>query len=252
MTADGSDPGLQAPAWTKGATQRQALLRGARRAFGSLPAFVVFATAIGFGALARDAGFDLWQTLFIAATIFALPGQVVLVQQAAAGATLLAAALAVMLTSVRFLPMTVALLPWLRDGSRQRTKEYLLSHFMAITVWLESRRWLPVLPPNLRMPFFAGFALMIYVGNTSAAVIGYVVAANVPTPLAAGLVFLTPLYFGMSLILTAVQWPFAVAIAVGAIVGPVAFVYAPGFDLALSGLVGGTVAYGLKRWREGR
>lgn len=251
MTADVSDPGLQAPAWTRGATQRQALLRGAGTACVSVPTAVVFATAIGYGALARDAGFDLAQTVFIAGTIFALPGQVVLVQQAAAGATLLAAALAVMLTSVRFLPMTVALLPWLRHGPRKQIKEYLLSHFMAITVWLESRRWLPILPPHLRMGFFAGFAMMIYVGNTSAAALGYVAAATVPAPLAAGLVFLTPLYFGMSLLLTAVQWPFAVAVAVGALVGPFAYVYAPGFDLALSGIIGGTVAYGLKRWREG-
>lgn len=158
---------------------------------------------------------------------------------------MLAAALAVMLTSVRFLPMSVALLPWLRDGRRSMTREFLLCHFIAITVWLESRRWLPRLPPRLRMGFFTGFALMIFVGNTSAAAIGYEIAGKLPSELSAGLVFLTPLYFGMSLVLTAVERPFAIAGGLGLVIGPIAFALAPGFDLALSGLVGGTIAYAL-------
>src|SRR5689334_12040086 len=80
----------------------------------SVPAFVLFSTSIGFGALARDGGFDLAHAVFMSATMFALPNQVVLVDQLARGATLAGAALAVTLTAVRLMPMTVTLVPLLR------------------------------------------------------------------------------------------------------------------------------------------
>ena len=68
--------------------------------------FVVFATFVGFGALARDVGLDLLQVVFVSATVFALPGQVVLVDQIGQGAALAATAFAVTLTAVRLLPLT--------------------------------------------------------------------------------------------------------------------------------------------------
>src|SRR5262245_27757794 len=77
----------------------------------SVPAAVLFATALGFGALARDGGFSIAQGLFMGASMFALPNQVVLVDQLARNETLAAAALAVALTAVRLLPMTVTLVP---------------------------------------------------------------------------------------------------------------------------------------------
>ena len=63
-----------------------------------MPAAVLFSTALGFGALARDGGFTLTQAVFLAATmnaLNALPNQVILVDQLARNETLAAAALAV-------------------------------------------------------------------------------------------------------------------------------------------------------------
>ena len=58
------------------------LARGASSLF-RVPAAVLCASSMGFGALARDSGLDLGLTLFINATVFALPGQVVLVDEIA-------------------------------------------------------------------------------------------------------------------------------------------------------------------------
>ena len=53
-------------------TQARAFVQGLR-AFYSVAAFVLFATALGFGALARDAGFSVCHVAFLSLTMFALP-----------------------------------------------------------------------------------------------------------------------------------------------------------------------------------
>ena len=72
----------------------------------SIPALLLASAGVGFGALARDGGLSIWHTVFITGTMFALPNQVVLVDQLARNETLLAAAFAVALAALRMLPMT--------------------------------------------------------------------------------------------------------------------------------------------------
>lgn len=247
----GSGPPVdRSPAWTRTATRRRAFLRGLAEA-PSTPVVVVFATFVGFGALARDVGLDLMQVVFVSATVFALPGQVVLVDQIGQGAALAATAFAVMLTAVRLLPLTVSLMPYLRGPGTARWMEFLLSHFVAITIWIESMRRLPALPAALRMPYYAGLAAALFTVNVFAAAIGYLLAAELPPALSAGLIFLTPVYFCLSLLAAARTHADLAAVVLGAIAGPVLFLLAPGFDLVLAGLVGGTAAYaGGRLWRR--
>jgi predicted branched-subunit amino acid permease len=82
-----------------GARSGLAAFRRGTRLIVSVPAFVLLSTTIGFGALARDGGFELAHAVFIAVTVFALPNQVVLIDQLMRGATLAGAALAVTLTA---------------------------------------------------------------------------------------------------------------------------------------------------------
>ena len=105
-----------------------------------MAAFVLFATALGFGALARDSGFTLGQTAFLSLTMFALPNQVVLIDQLARGATVAGAALAVTLTAVRLFPMVATIMPTLRGSRRRLVLEVLAAHFVAVTTWSPGRR----------------------------------------------------------------------------------------------------------------
>src|SRR5262245_57959831 len=91
-----------------GETSRPAAAwRGARET-PIIPALVLCSTFVGFGALTSETGFSLLHTLFMCVFIFALPGQVVLVDEMARGASIVTAAIAVTATSVRLLPMTVS------------------------------------------------------------------------------------------------------------------------------------------------
>src|SRR6187397_3123653 len=122
----------------------------------SVPAFVLLSTTIGFGALARDGGFELAHAVFISVTTFALPNQVVLIDQLMRGATLAGAALAVTLTAVRLMPMTVTLVPLFQGEKRRPLLEILGAHFVAISTWIEGQRRLPNIPVELRLPFHLG------------------------------------------------------------------------------------------------
>lgn len=202
---------------------------------------------MGYGALARDSGLDLGLTLFIHAIFFALPAQVVLVDQIARGAALSGAAFAVTLTAIRLLPMTVSLMPLLRNVDRLPWYGILSAHFVASSVWVDSFVRLPKLPPRLRLTYFLGMGLGVLAITLLGTAIGYHLASMVPPLIAATLLFMTPIFFLLSQVGSArlpADW---VAIAIGCALGPILYQVVPSLDLLLTGLVGGTVAYLLNR-----
>jgi predicted branched-subunit amino acid permease len=194
---------------------------------------------------------SIFQAVFISVSVFALPGQVVLVDQIAQGAALLATAFAVTLTSVRLLPLTISLMPYLRDGVTPRWLEFLFAHVLAITIWIESMQRIPQLPLLLRAPYYGGFVSALFAGILCATTTGFLLSAKVPAEIAAGLIFLTPIYFFLSLIAVSKNRVDLLAVAIGAVLGPVLFLIAPGLDLFLTGLIGGTAAYAIGKWRGG-
>lgn len=210
-------------------------------------AVVLMFSFFGFGAFAHESGISLFDTVFISFFVWALPGQVVLVSEIASGATMAAAALAVTLTAVRLLPLAVTLLPILREPHTPKWKQYLLTHFMAITVWVESMRTLPGMPRDERIPYYCGFCAVLFITNMFVAAIGHSLAGILSPKLAAGLLFLTPLYFVLSLISVSNDWSNRLALLFGFTLGPIFFIYFPGYELLLSGLIGGTLAYFIGR-----
>lgn len=228
-------------------SRRSAYLLGVRCAL-SVPGVVLFASFFGFGAFAQSSGFGLGHALFASAT-FALPGQVVLADAVVNGAGLAAAFLAVTLTAVRLMPLTVSLMPLLRGERTPLWKQILLSHFVAVTVWVETMRRIPKLEREERIPFYCGLALTLLPAILTATALGHVVAGTVPPSLSAGLLFLTPIYFLCSMLSAAQDRLDMLAIVIGIFMGPFLYRYVGGFDLLLTGLIGGSLAYGISRWR---
>lgn len=215
----------------------------------SVPAAVLFATALGFGAMTRDGGFSMAQAAFISATMFAMPNQVMLVDQLVRNETLAAVALAVALTAMRLLPMTVTLVPLLARPKQRLITDLAASHFVAITTWLESNRHLPGLPAHLRMPFFLGLGCTIAGVMLLGTLLGHGLATGLPPLLTTALLFTTPIYFFLSLMATSRTRLDVLAVAAGAGLIPLAHFVVPGFDLLATGLIGGTLAFVLARRR---
>ena len=233
---------ISPPAWVHGASVGKAFAHGILVMF-TTPGVVLFLTATGFGTLVRDAGMDLGHALFLSLAMYALPAQVMVVDQLQRGAALLTVAFAVTLTAVRLLPMTVSLLPYIRARGGSTLLQLIAVHFIAITAWIEGNRRLPQIPEALRLPHFLGIGLGMVVATMSGSIAGYMLAARMPVILQTALLFMTPLYFLLSTFSSANHRRDWLAIMLGGAIAPLVYLWLPGADLLVAGLVGGTIAY---------
>jgi len=219
---------------------------GAREALGT-PAAVLAAGYIGYGALSADIGLSLWSTLLSTIAIWALPGQLILVEMSSSGAPVIAILLAVSFSAARFLPMTVSLMPVLRAPAHGRVKEFLAAHLIAMTGWVIAMRRAPELPVPDRLPYFIGFALALWLVSIAATGAGYLVAGALPPVTKAAFVFMNPVYFLLLMIGDARTRIMVLSLAGGAVFGPLIYLLAPQWSVLGGGLVGGTAAFAIHR-----
>ena len=215
------------------------------------PVLVLFAGMVGFGAMGRTQGFDAWMTGLTSLLMFALPGQVVMLEMFISGSSLLAIGFAVTLTSTRFVTMVVTLFPQLHRRDRNPLL-YLWVHMLAMTAWAVSMREFPRMRAQHRLNYFIGLALPCWLISPLGTVLGYYVAGWVPTPVTLALVFINPLFFLLTF--TDVKpWGNRLAIGLGCLLGPLFFMLDADSSLLLTGLVGGTAAYLIdRRWLRPR
>lgn len=225
---------------------------GLRASYLSVFVFVLVGTYVGIAALAQEYGFSLGWVMASTVLVWAGPSQVILISALGGGATLLETAVAVGLSCVRFLPMVVALLPQMR-GPRTRTHELLLpAHFTAASMWVESFRLLPAVPPERRVIYCNGLGVGFMSCGLIGCIIGYFLTASLPPLLTAAMLFLTPMSFLISTARNARTLADRLALALGLIICPLLVYANVGLDLMWTGIIAGTMAYGVHRWRGAR
>jgi predicted branched-subunit amino acid permease len=219
---------------------RDIVIKGAKDAFGA-PAAILFAGMLGFGAMGQANGLDVWLTSATSFFMFALPGQVVLVEMLVLSASGVTIAVAVTLTATRFFTMCLTLFPQFPEKQRS-SFYYLVVHFVAMTAWAVSMRDFPKMKPEDRLSYFTGFAFVCWAVSTPATVLGYMLAGQVPSYINLGLVFINPLFFLLTF--TEVK-PRAnrMAILLGGPIGLLSYLWFPDYSLLIAGLFGGTIAY---------
>jgi predicted branched-subunit amino acid permease len=148
--------------------------------------------------------------------------------------------------------MVTSFLPVMRGPGQSRGFTFYAGHYVAQTLWVEGFRHLPDLPREQRGRFVLWFAHTLVVISCTGALIGYLATGVLPAEVAVGLVFLSPCYFLYSLEGNARRLEERLAILAGLVVGPPLALLAPGFDLLLAGLIGGTVAFGAAKLIERR
>jgi predicted branched-subunit amino acid permease len=205
---------------------------------------IVAASLIGVGGMARDAGFSMDVAVGSTLLIWAGPAQLLFFSAVAAKTSWPAIALTISLSSVRFLPMCVALLPMLRTKRTGVATLIVAVHCIAVTVWAESMRRLPAIPRAARLPFFFGFSTMCFIGTTISTAVGHALIGELSKPFAAGLLFLTPIYFVSTLLRAARQPIDWMALVFGLAFAPVTQALAPeGFDFLFLGVIAGSAAF---------
>ncbi len=228
--------------------QRPAFWAGARLALG-VPAIVLSASYLGFGALVQQVDLEIWHALFSVLTAWALPGQVALVELHAGGASILAIAVAVALTNARLLPMVITLMPLLRAPGTARWRYYLAAHWVAVTGWALAMRDCPAMAPAQRRPYFMGISLTLWSVSMMGAALGFALAGSVPGYVTLGLVFLNPVYFMLVMAGDVRGASRTMAVVLGALAGPLLYLATPDWSLLLAGVGAGSLAYLLGRGR---
>lgn len=239
-------PPLDSPQWH---SPFRAFAWGARSVGATVMTPVLFATYLGIGALAHDTHFSLAWTLASTAFVWAGPAQIIIITTLGSGATILQSAIAVTVSAIRLFPMVVSVLPMMRTPQTKRRHLILVAHLTAVTLWVECFRFLPQVPRDRRIAFIHGLGCglvgICLVANT----IGYTLAANLSPFLAAGILMLTPLAFLFSTARNCRELADVIALGLGLALYPLASLLDSGVDILVSGVVAGTIAYGVHRAR---
>lgn len=205
------------------------------------PAVAMGATFLAFGAAVRAAGLGMPWALGASLLVYGMPGQLVLLQFAAGGGGgAVPAVLGAAAANARFLPMAVALTPWL--GGRGWAR-FMALPFIAITPWAAAMQALPGLAPAARLPWFLGFALASWALAGTATAAGHALMPLLDPALLAALLFANPLYFALLLAAGARAPENRLAVLAGALAAPVGLLLPPAWALLGAGLLGGTVAF---------
>src|SRR5262245_58962994 len=223
---------------------------GFRAAWWSVLVYVVIGTYVGIGALTHDFGFGLGWAVASTALVWAGPARGIPVSALGAGAAPVATALPVAVSSARPHPMVAPLLPLSRRPKPPLRALILPAHLTAVTMWIEALRLLPQVPRVARIPFANGVGLGFMGAAQAGTLIGYYLATSLPPLLTAGLLFLTPISFLISTTRNCRLMSDWLALAFGLVLGPLLAAWQMGLDLLWTGIVAGSLAYGIHRLRE--
>jgi predicted branched-subunit amino acid permease len=211
------------------------------------PAMVLFAGMVGFGAMGRTNGFDLWFTTATSFLMFALPGQIVMLEMILVGASSLTIALATTLTATRFVTMTATLFPMLHERDRNKAL-YAKVHLLAMTAWAVSLKEFATIEPKHRLSYFVGLGILCWLISVPGTIVGFLIAGFVPMHITLGLIFINPLFFLLTFTEIKVSG-YRLAILLGSIAGPICYLLDRDTSLLTAGLIGGTLAYWIdRRW----
>jgi predicted branched-subunit amino acid permease len=140
------------------------------------PALALAASFIALGAIFKQAGFSLEQSVASSLFTYALPGQLVMTESYLLCASLINIFISVWLVNFRFYPMTVALMPALQHISQPRWKYYLSCHFLAVSSWLIMKDGYKKIDKKYRLDYWIGIGS----GTLSSAVLstlfGYLIS----------------------------------------------------------------------------
>ena len=224
---------------------------GMREAFG-VPAAVLGAGFIGYGSLAEEYGLSIAHSVFASVAIWALPGQLILIEMHAIGAAAIAIVMASTLSGVRFFPMSLSLMPLIREPHHGRTTTYLAAQLLSMTGWTMAMRRCPDIPLRERIPYLIGFQLVCVSAAATCAVLGHLLTGALPPLVRLGFLFLAPVYFLVILIGDLRTRLAAVSVCCGAVMGPMMYVLSPQWSVIAAGVIGGTLAYLTQGRRYGR
>ena len=207
------------------------------------PAIALGASFVAVGALLKDIGFNLEQSIFSTFLTYALPGSLVMAESFIVGASLINIFLAVWLVNARLYPMTVSLMPLLQHKSQPRWKYYLSCHFIAVSAWLIMKSNYKSIDKKYRIDFWMGIGTGTWLTAIASTIIGFLVSDHLDKNMMIGLAIVNPVYFSCMMLGAMKSLQINLSIILGSILGPAFFFISPEWSILYGGVLAGTVAY---------
>ena len=207
------------------------------------PAIALGASFVAIGALLKNLGFTIQESIFSTFLTYALPGSLVMAESMLIGASLLNIFLAVWLVNARLYPMTVSLMSLVIHKKQPRWKYYLSCHFVAVSSWLIMKSNYKKIAKEQRIDFWIGVGTSTWLIGIFSTMLGYFSADYLNKDMMIGLAIVNPIYFMCAMIGVMKTKSISVAIILGTIFGPIFYYLSPEWCILLGGTLAGTIAF---------
>ena len=207
------------------------------------PALALGCCFIAIGALLKNLGFNIQESIFSTMLTYALPGSLVMAESLLVGASLLNIFLAVWFVNARLYPMAVSLFPLMMHKSQPKWKYYFSCHFIAVSAWLIMKSNYKKIPKKNRIDYWIGIGSAAMSASVFGTFLGFFLSEYLNKDMMMGLAILNPVYFLCMLIGASITIPITLSVLLGTILGPVIYLFSPEWSILLAGTIGGTIAY---------
>jgi predicted branched-subunit amino acid permease len=215
------------------------------------PAIALAASFIAIGALFKNIGLNITESIFSTLLTYALPGSLIMAESLIVGASLLNIFLAVWLVNARLYPMTVSLFPLLTHKSQPKLKYYLACHFIAVSAWLIMKENYKAVERKYRLDFWIGVGAANLSVAVSATAFGFFIADYLNKDMMIGLAIVNPVYFTCVMVSAMKTLQMSLAVILGSVFGILFYFVSPEWCILFGGFTGGTLAFfiGELNWR---
>ena len=207
------------------------------------PAIALACCFVAIGALLKNIGFNIQESVLSTMLIYALPGSLVMAESILIGASLLSIFIAVWFVNVRLYPMAVSLFPLMIDEKQPKWKYYLSCHFIAVSAWLIMKSNYELIEKKDRVDFWIGIGTATWSVSILATILGFYLADFLNKDMLMGLAILNPIYFTCMMVGAMKTLQIILSVSLGAILGPIFYFFSPEWSILLGGLVAGSTAY---------
>mgnify|MGYP000933102155 CR=1 FL=1 len=207
------------------------------------PAIALACCFIAIGALFKNLGFNIQESIFSTMLTYALPGSLVMAESLLVGASLISIFIAVWFVNARLYPMAVSLFPLMISKKQPRWKYVLSCHFIAVSAWLIMKSNYQTIDKEHRVDFWIGIGTATWTVSVLATILGFYISDYLNKDMLMGLAILNPVYFICMMVGAMQTLQIILSIIFGFILGPIFYFLSPQWSILLGGFVAGSVAF---------
>ena len=185
------------------------------------PAIALGCCFIAIGALLKNLGFNIQESIFSTMLTYALPGSLVMAESLLVGASLLNIFLAVWFVNARLYPMAVSLFPLMMHKNQPKWKYYFSCHFIAVSAWLIMKSNYETIEKKDRVDFWIGIGSATWSVAVVSTILGFYLSDYLNKDMLMGLAILNPIYFTCMLVGAMKTIQISLSVILGGILGPI-------------------------------